>query len=81
MKRQKIVFSYLTASILIFAIITVFAGLIFGSKIHFVLLFFVLFIMIFTVDFTLALAENKLSKIIRKVMPMLSTILGFIFLI
>jgi len=81
MERQKIIFSYLAASILIFAVITVFAGLIFGSKIHFVLLFFVLFITIFTVDLNLALAENKLSKTIRKVTPMLSTVLGFIFLI
>ena len=81
MGKQKIVFSYLAASILIFSVITVFAGLIFGSKIRFVLLFFVLFITIFTVDFNLALAENKLSKIIRKAMPMLSTMLGFIFLI
>jgi len=81
MEKRQIILSYLAVSILIFAVITVCAGFIFGSKVHFVLLFFALFIAVFTVEFILALTESKLSKITNQAMPMLSIVLGSIFLI
>jgi len=81
MEKRQIILSYLAVSILIFAVITICAGFIFGSKVHFVLLFFALFIAVFTVEFILALTESKLSKITNQAMPMLSIVLGSIFLI
>lgn len=80
-EKWRIILNYLVISILIFAFITIFAGLIFESKIFFVLLYFVLFITIFTIDFSLTLSKSKLGKVSNRVTPMLLVILGFIFII
>ena len=81
MEKGGIILSYFVASILIFAVITIFAGLIFESKIFFALLYFLLFITIFARDLNLTLSKSKLSKIFHMTMPMLSVILGFVFLL
>jgi len=79
--RQKIIFSYLIVSILIFAILAFFTGLIFESKFFVVLLFYIMFIVIFALDFYITLIESRISKVSNKVMPIILFMLGFIFFI
>ncbi|MBS3977119.1 MAG: hypothetical protein KGZ75_10425 [Syntrophomonadaceae bacterium] len=81
MEKREIVWSYIAFAGLLYAILTILVGLLFGSKAYLIFFFYALFIATFIVDFNIETMRLKFKRPFQIAIDIFSIALGYIFII